>query len=190
MAKELLICSTTFGIIVLVIFLAFSIDSLSYNQVGLNYSGIFKSVENKTYEPGFHFVGLGHNFIPYDVTLSTVEFSKSKDATLPLISCRTKDGLKLDLEISFQYRVLTNKIYDIYTTFGDNMKTVLLRIALDSISDAGTMYKAIDFFTIRQDISATMKDILNKRLQKDLNVEVIFFQLRSIDLPDQYELSI
>jgi len=70
---------------------------------------------------------------------------------------------------------LKDKIFDIYTTFGDNMKTVLLRIALDSISDVGTMYKAIDFFTIRKDISASMRDILNKRLQKDLNVEVVFF---------------
>lgn len=55
------------------------------------------------------------------------------------------------------------------------MKTVLLRVALDSISDVGTMYKAIDFFTIRKDISATMKDILDKRLQKDMHVEVVFF---------------
>lgn len=70
------------------------------------------------------------------------------------------------------------------------MKTVLLRIALDSISDVGTMYRAIDFFTIRKDISAKMKEILDKRLQRDLNVEVVFFQLRSIDLPDAYEQSI
>lgn len=101
MAKELLVCSLGFGLVILSVFLYASIDSLSYNQIGLNYSGIFKSVENKTYESGFHFIGLGHNFIPYDMTISTIEFSKNKDATLPLISCRTKDGLKLDLEISF-----------------------------------------------------------------------------------------
>lgn len=70
------------------------------------------------------------------------------------------------------------------------MKTVLLRIALDSISDVGTMYRAIDFFTIRKDISAKMKEILDLRLQRDLNIEVVFFQLRSIDLPDAYEQSI
>lgn len=70
------------------------------------------------------------------------------------------------------------------------MKTVLLRVSLDSISDVGTMYRAIDFFTIRKDISNKMKEILNTRLQKDLNVEVVFFQLRSIDLPDPYEQSI
>lgn len=157
MAKELIICSSGFGLLILGLFLGFSIDQLSYNQVGLNYSSIFKSVENRTYESGIHFVGLGHNFIEYDVTLSTVEFSKSRSATLPLISCRTQDGLKLDLEVSFQYRVLPSKIYDIYTTFGDSMQTVLLRVALDSISDTGVGYRAIDFFTIREDISAKMR---------------------------------
>ncbi|CDW82477.1 UNKNOWN [Stylonychia lemnae] len=190
MAKELLLGSLGFGVFVLSIFLYFSIDSLAYNQVGLNYSSIFKSVENKTYESGIHFIGLGHDFIGYDLTITTLEFSKQSGATLPLISCRTKDGLKLDLEISFQYRVLPASIYEIYNTFGDNLKTVLLRIALDSISDVGTQYRAIDFFTIRQDISAKMRDALNKRLQKDLKCEVVFFQLRSIDLPDKFEQSI
>jgi len=101
MAKELLLGSLGLGVVILGVFLYFSIDSLSYNQVGLNYSSIFKSVENKTYHPGFHFIGLGHDFIPYEITISTIEFSKARTATLPLISCRTKDGLKLDLEISF-----------------------------------------------------------------------------------------
>jgi hypothetical protein len=101
MAKELLFGSLGVGLAILGVFCYFSIDSLGYNQVGLNYSSIFKSVENKTYHPGFHFIGLGHDFIPYELTLSTIEFSKASTATLPLISCRTKDGLKLDLEISF-----------------------------------------------------------------------------------------
>jgi regulator of protease activity HflC (stomatin/prohibitin superfamily) len=70
------------------------------------------------------------------------------------------------------------------------MKTVLLRIALDSISDTGTDYRAIDFFTKRAEISVQMKADLNKRLQSYMFTEVVFFQLRSIDLPDNYELSI
>lgn len=86
--------------------------------------------------------------------------------------------------------MLKDKIFDIYTTFGDNMQTVLLRIALDSISDVGTTFKAIDFFTNRTSISADMKKTLDARLQRDLHAEVVFFQLRSIDLPDPYEQSI
>jgi hypothetical protein len=63
-------------------------------------------VENKTYFAGFHFLGLGHEFIPYQLNVKTLEFSKNAGATLPSIACRTKDGLALSLEVSFQYRVL------------------------------------------------------------------------------------
>lgn len=85
---------------------------------------------------------------------------------------------------------MKDKIYDIYTKYGDNMKTILLRVALDSISDSGTKYEAIDFFTKRAVISEDMQKKLNERLVSYLHTEVVFFQMRSIDLPDPYELSI
>ena len=58
-----------------------------------------------------HFIGLGHAFHRYEISLTTIEFSKDKGATLPMIKCRTKDGLELDLEISLQYKVEKDNIY-------------------------------------------------------------------------------
>ena len=101
MAKELLVGTLVFGLVALSVFLIFSVDSLSYNQVGINYSSIFKSIENKTYSSGYHFIGLGHDFIPYNLTVDTIEYSKDPSASLPPITCRTSDGLKLELEISY-----------------------------------------------------------------------------------------
>jgi hypothetical protein len=49
MAKELLCGSLALGLFILTIFLWVSLDKLEYNQVGLNYSLYFKSVENATY---------------------------------------------------------------------------------------------------------------------------------------------
>lgn len=187
MAKILLIGSLSLGFIILSILLLASLDSLAYNTVGINYSSYFKSIENSTYESGFHFIGLGHDFIPYELKVQTMEFSRSSSATLPPIVCRTKDGLKLQLEISFQYRVLKNTIYEIYTTFGDEMKSILLRVAIDSISDTSTNYSSYDFFTTREEIGYKMKNDLDMRLKSDLYSEVVFFQLRSIDLPNDYE---
>ena len=83
MAKILLIGSLSLGVFILSIFMLLSLDSLDYNTVGINYSSIFKSIENKTYESGFHFIGLGHDFIPYELKVQTMEFSRSKSATLP-----------------------------------------------------------------------------------------------------------
>lgn len=67
MAKILIIGASSLLLIILSIFMLLSLDSLSYNTVGINYSSIFKSIENKTYESGFHFIGLGHDFIPYEL---------------------------------------------------------------------------------------------------------------------------
>lgn len=176
MAKELLCGTFCLGLVILSLFLFVSLDSLQYNQVGLNYSNYFKSVEDSTYEAGYHFIGLGHDFIPYDLKISTMEFGDDKKTRdLPKISCRTKDGLKLDLEVSFQYRVMKEHIYKIYTKYGDEMKKILLRMAVDSISDTSTLYTSYDFFTFRELISAKMKDDLNQRLTTDLYSEVVFF---------------
>lgn len=65
MSKELICGSLSVGIIVLIGFVMLSLDKLEYNTVGLNYSSYFKSVENATYEAGYSFIGLGHDFIPY-----------------------------------------------------------------------------------------------------------------------------
>ncbi len=153
MSKELICGSLSVGVIVLLLFINVSLDKLEYNTVGLNYSSYFKSVENATYEAGYHFIGLGHDFIPYELTVQTMEFSKTRQATLPPITCRTKDGLTLQLEVSFQYKVIPNKIYEIYTNYGNEMKNILLRMAIDSISDTSTNFTSYDFFIMRTSIA-------------------------------------
>lgn len=143
--------------LVAIILIACSFSVLNYNEVGLNYSTWFKVIENKTYEHGIHFIGLGHAFHRYEISLSTIEFSKDRGSTLPMIKCRTKDGLELDLEISLQYKVDKENIYKVYTTYGDNEKTILNRVILDVISDTSTLYTSNDFFTKRAQIQNIMK---------------------------------
>jgi len=93
------------AIFITVIMVASAMEVLGYNEVGLNYSSWFKTVENKTYKHGISYIGLGHDFIRYDIKLNTIEFSSAKDATLPLIETRTSDGLILKIEASLQYKV-------------------------------------------------------------------------------------
>ena len=164
MAKEVLIGSLGLGIVMLAVFIGISLRSLGYNEVGLNYSGYFKSIENKTYTSGFHFLGLGHSFIPYYLNLQNIEFSMETDATLPPIDCRTRDGLALKLEVSFQYKVEPDEIYTTYTTFGDKLKVILLRKAIDAISLVATYYESADFFHNKRKIIHDMEDTLNKTL--------------------------
>ena len=101
-SRILIIGCSLVSLIVLVtlVLVLCSLSVLSYNEVGLNYSQWFKTIENKTYEHGIQFIGLGHTFQRYNIKVDNIEFSASSDATLPMIKCRTADGLELDLEAS------------------------------------------------------------------------------------------
>ena len=187
----LIICSiVSLTILVTIILIACSLSVLSYNEVGLNYSNWFKTVEQKTYEHGIQFIGLGHQFLRYDIKLTTIEFSNAMDATLPMIKCRTKDGLELDLEASLQYRVQAENIFKIYTSFGKNEKEILTRVILDIISDTATKYSSNDFFLKRPAIQKQMFEDLKVNVLEQTWHEVVFFQLRSLALPDEYEKEI
>jgi regulator of protease activity HflC (stomatin/prohibitin superfamily) len=136
-----IICSiVSLTALVTIILIACSLSVLNYNEVGLNYSSWFKTIEDRAepYGHGIHFIGLGHSFKRYEISLNTIEFSKEATANLPMIKCRTKDGLELDLEASLQYKVHNTSIFKIYTSYGDNEKTILNRVVLDIISDTAT----------------------------------------------------
>jgi regulator of protease activity HflC (stomatin/prohibitin superfamily) len=189
--KQIIICSIlSLTILIAIILTACSISVLSYNEVGLNYSNWFKTVQDKTYEHGIHVIGLGHSFQRYDIKLNTIEFSNAPDATLPMIKCRTKDGLELDLEASLQYRVDPNNIFKIYTSYGTQEKEILNRVVVDSISDTSVQFTSNDFFVNRSIIQHKMQEDLKERVSSSTWHEVVFFQLRSLNLPDELELEI
>lgn len=82
---------------------------------------------------------------------------------------------------------MPDKVYQIYTKFGEEMRNILLRMAIDSISDTATGFSSYDFFTMRTSISRKMYEDLDARLINDVHCKVVFFQLFSIDLPNDYE---
>ncbi len=65
--------------------------------------------------------------------------------------------------------MIPGKIYEIYTKYGDEMKNILLRMAIDSISDTSTNFTSYDFFIMRTNISQRMQEDLDYRLQLDLH---------------------
>lgn len=72
--------------------------------------------------------------------------------------------------------------------FGEDYKTYLLRTTVDAISDVATRYPSAEFFTKRTPISQAMQEELHKAISGPAAfMDVVFFQLRSVDLPDRYE---
>lgn len=105
----------------------------------------------------------------------------------PALQSRTKDGLHVSLEVSFQYRLKPSKLYDLFSTVGTSYEGLLTRIAVEQITIASTKYSANEFFNKRPLIGDEMKEMLDGHFSEHAWSEVPFFQLRTVTLPAEFE---
>ena len=166
---------------VIVIYFIFAFDSVGYNQYALNQNSLSQEIENKVYEKGFYHIGPINQFIKFPKTVQPIEFYGS----YPLDS-RTKDGLLIHIQLSFQYKLRKADLIQLYGTFALEYENFFVSQARTTLRDVSSFYNAIEFFNNRTYIG----DIMFEYLIQDLDVmfaDVVYFQLREIDLPDEFE---
>jgi len=173
----------------LIILFLLSFDTLEYQEMGLNYSWISETVEDKPYTSGRYYLGLGNHFIKFPKMVKQVCFIDEimEDTKGPALQSRTRDGLNVRLEVSFQYRIKFEKLYELFTTLGQNYQQTFLRMAIEQLTTAATMHDAHFFFSNRTIISTEMHKMLNSHFQEHAFSEIPFFQLRTVHLPTEFE---
>jgi regulator of protease activity HflC (stomatin/prohibitin superfamily) len=184
----LVLCGIGVGTLVVIIWASWA--SVAIGELALDYSALFKSVDRRIYSPGYYYIGLTHAFKRFPYTLQTIEFSLDPKSHNRPIRSRTSDGLEVMLEISFQYRFMAEKLYDMYMTYGENSERVFGIVAVDVLTDLTTKYNASQFFYDRGTIGDNMKKELGQTYRSMCFSTVEFFQLRTVDLPDPFEESI
>lgn len=105
------------------------------------------------------------------------------------ITTRSEDGLGVEIDLSFQYKLSKDKLYDIYKDFGINYGEYIAKTARSIIRDIASAYTAIEFFYNRTAIGNDMLNALEGKEDK-FYIDIGEFQLRQIDLPDQFEEAI
>jgi len=175
--------------IALVILFFCSFDTLEYQEIGLNYSWVSETVEDKPYTSGRYYLGLGNHFLKFPKMVVTILFVDDITGASqgPALQSRTRDGLNVRLEVSFQYRLQLTKLYQLYTTLGIKYEQTFVRMAIEQLTTAATFHNAHYFFTNRTTIADEMKGMLNDHFTNHAFAEVPFFQLRTVHLPDQFE---
>ena len=168
----------------------FGFASLEATEYGLNYSWISKNISPNVKENGLYFIGIGHSFIKFPKTVQTIEFSKQKTANKGPIQSRTSDGLEVTLEISFQYILTKDKIYELYNKYGSNYNYIFQNIAVHTLTEEATKYTAYNFFMDRGKIKDDFQYELNETFERLCYSTIVFLQLRSVDLPSLFEESI
>lgn len=164
--------------------------SLEYTELGLNYSLLANSVEERGYSSGRYYLGIGHGFIKFPATVQTIQFANEADSVGPMLRSRTSDGLEVQLEVSFQYQLNASDIHGLYMAFGLDYEKVFITLAMDMVTALATNYNATAFFNDRITIGMDMEDQLKQTFGQVAHAQVPFFQLRSVDLPADFEHAI
>lgn len=96
-------CCVT-GFITILVLIFGSIHVLEATEMGLDYSGIRKQIdETQLYPNGFHSTGVSHQFIKFPKSQQSTVFKN--DSPYGQLEARTKDGLSVKLEMQYQYRL-------------------------------------------------------------------------------------
>jgi hypothetical protein len=100
-AKPALVCLGVVAGAVIILVLA-SITSIEPTQWAVYYNGVSKTIDTSiVYGSGLHFLLIWNSFIKFPSTYNTIQFSKYSGSNAPALSTRTKEGLAIQLHISF-----------------------------------------------------------------------------------------
>lgn len=183
-----------------VFLLLYGFGTVEITEYALCASLLTRKVEPNTYVSGRYWIGPFNYFITFPSVVKTIQFSDSKfqsDLSMsergdPLLRSRTADGLDVTIELSFQYQLKKDDIYELYTTLGDGdyFHNTFVRISIDKLTEIATLYTANEFFTARTAIGKKMEDSLRTIFESTLYATIFSFQLRAVGLPDDFEKAI
>ncbi|CAL1133421.1 unnamed protein product [Cladocopium goreaui] len=186
---------------------------LRYQEFGLNCNYLSESVEKEPYSAGRYYLGITNSFIKFPRTVKSISFLEdwTEGSQGPALQSRTKDGLTVHLEVSFQYQLMFDQLYTLWSTLGEDYEKTFVRMAIEQLSTATTHHNAHFFFRNRTFVSKEMHRKLDdpwqpgscvtqplsqplshsisskEHFKQHAFAEVPFFQLRTVHLPDAFE---
>ncbi len=164
-------------------------------HVGVLYDSFSGGVQAGEWTEGLHLKYPWQDVTMYsvrtrDYTMSIVrgEGVKTEDDSIEAL---TKEGLKVQLDMTVLYRIVPEKASEIHQTIGTDYATVLVRPTIrTAIRDISAQYGAKDIYSInRRKIADEIADRINLKFQeKGIILESVL--LRNVMLPDMVATAI
>ncbi len=176
-------CLSVIGILILIItLLSLSITKIESTEVGVEYVVNFAYLNEVILKEGLNTHTPGSEIIKWPITYQTAENK---------LSCNSRDGIRIELDISFQYIPVLTSVVELTKTYKnfENYRYMILNVTQSSIRHTCSDFLSDEFQTNRTQVRYKMEtDILDTISLFKSNV--IELQLRNIDRPQNYEDSI
>lgn len=176
------------GILLMIILLPASLRKVDATENALAYDTIWCSLDATTLGPGLHNVAPFSSILRWPSTYQTVEYSSTKGTA---ISCNSADGIRIGLDISFQYQPDSKKIYDLTMLYQDfeSYEKILKQAGRSAIRHSCGHYTAQEFQTKRKQIGTEMHGKMKAKMESMKSV-LVDVQLRNVARPSSYEAAV
>lgn len=172
------------GCLLAIILIPMSFSKIEYYEAGLRQQKSSGRLSyDKVYDAGNYMIGPDFEFKKFPINLQLFNqrvavWSKSggDDA-----------GATINLDISFQYRIRSADIPQLYQKVAMSYEPLVVTYALDAIKNTAPLYGVDQYLTQRSIIEANFKLNVTNALATDMYVDVVDLQLRRIILSEDYE---
>jgi len=180
------ICSIT-TLIVAAVLIGVSLKKLSSVEYGVEYDKWTKTLDEAAKSGGLHAGPPGYTFIKFPSTQIGLDL---------LDTCVSRDGLRVQFDVTFQYQMPEDRIVDAIEQYRDfkTWSTVVEAAGNSAVQHTCSDFNVTDFQTVRTLIQDAMQTNLRIKLEGSLNGttdEGVYalassLQLRNVILPSQY----
>ena len=121
-------------------------SALEYNEVGIKFDRNINQLDIATeYSNGLYFLGYNQEFIRY---------SKVQHTHTQSVNARTQDGLRLSLDVAYQWKIIPTKenIIDLYLTYNGLHETLFTDEMHSMIQIVSSEFNSFQYFEDRESI--------------------------------------
>lgn len=166
--------------ILIIILISVSLKKLASNELGIAYDNIAKKLGTEVQYEGLHSGPPGFSFIIFPSVYETMEFRD--------ITCLNKDGVIIDLEVSYQFKANGKYLRTLVEQFKDfnGYKKILQASGKSAIHDSCANFSTTEFQTDRGRYQESLREIMRKYCNS-LHCELNDLQVNKVQRPYEFE---
>jgi len=177
--------SSIVAVLAIVLFttlIAESILVVQNDEIALIYNNVSREFDrNQTpLQQGRYAVQTGQSFFIFKRVFVLLKLEGSDGVT-----CLTKDGLSLDLEVTFQYRLRQDELVTMISTLDADYQNVITLVAMAAIRDSCGNFSSVEFYYNRGAVQDDMNSRVVTRLD-NIYCDGGLLQLVNVEFADDF----
>jgi SPFH domain / Band 7 family. len=164
-----------------ILIILMSRNSCSYSEICLE-KNMFGIVYFNPYLQGIHYLFPTNTFIKFPSSSQKILYSKSENTQIILT---TNDGLKIEIDFNFYFKLIPEKLGSLYTKYGNNYYNFIQISAKANILKMLSRFSSDQIINQRKYIHSIINQNLKNHIENLISVEILnnLSNLLHIEIP-------